>query len=268
VLAHRLRDDRLQVLGLLVGAALLFAWDLDVSGYANSYYSAAALAGSESWKAMFFGSLDSANAITVDKPPFALWPMVLSIRAFGMAPWSVLLPQAIEGVASVGLLYACVRRATNASLPALVAGAVFALTPVAVLMFRYNNPDAMLTLLLLGAAHVTPRAVDSQRAGWWLVLAGTLMGLGFLTKMLEAFLVLPALVVTYLVHGRGGSAKGGEPARWRRRARACGRVVGRRGRAVADVSTPVGEIRPEPRCRVGSGRAPGSARPRPPPDDP
>jgi 4-amino-4-deoxy-L-arabinose transferase-like glycosyltransferase len=186
---------------LLAGSGLIFTWDLDVSGFANSYYSAAALAGSESWKAFFFGSLDPSNAITVDKPPLALWPMALSVRAFGMSSWSLLLPQAVEGVASVALLYACVRRLTGAVEPALLSGLVFALTPVTALVFRYNNPDALLTLVLLAAAYAIARALDSKRPAWWLVLAGTCCGLGFLTKMLEAFLVVPALALTDLLYG-------------------------------------------------------------------
>ncbi|QIG43656.1 glycosyltransferase family 39 protein [Nocardioides anomalus] len=203
MLRDRARQERALFLGMLVCAGLVFGWDLDVSGYANSYYSAAAQAGAESWKAMLFGSLDQANAITVDKPPLALWPMSLSVRAFGMSSWSLLVPQALEGVGSVALLYACVRRATGAAAPALLAGLVFTVTPVAALVFRYNNPDALLTLLLVGAAWAVLRAVDSPRATWWLLLAGALCGLGFLTKMLEAFVVLPALTLTYLRHGAG-----------------------------------------------------------------
>jgi 4-amino-4-deoxy-L-arabinose transferase-like glycosyltransferase len=195
------------LLVLLVSAATVFCWRLDVSGYANAYYSAAAQAGSASWKALFFGSLDAGNGITVDKPPLALWPMGVSARVFGLSSWSVLLPQAIEGVASVGLLYACVRRTTGQIWVGVLAGALFALTPVSVLVFRYNIPDAMLTLLLLGAAYATLRALEGGREVWWLVAVGTLSGLGFLTKMLEAWVVLPALWLTYLVYGRGTLAR-------------------------------------------------------------
>jgi 4-amino-4-deoxy-L-arabinose transferase-like glycosyltransferase len=197
---HRLRRIA-PVLSLIVVSAALFMWQLDRSGYANSYYSAAGQAGAQSWKAMFFGSLDAGNGITVDKPPFGLWPMGLSVRVFGLSSWSILLPQAVEGVGSVVLLYACVRRVTGQTWPGVIAGAVFALTPVTVLVFRYNNPDAMLTLLLLGCAYATLRALDSDRSAHWLVLVGALAGFGFLTKMLEAFLVLPALAVTYAVFG-------------------------------------------------------------------
>ncbi len=95
---------------LLAGTALLYLWDLSASGWANSFYSAAAQAGSQSWKAWFFGSSDAANSITVDKTPAALWVTGLSVRVFGLSSWSILVPQALEGVATVGLLYATVKR--------------------------------------------------------------------------------------------------------------------------------------------------------------
>ena len=122
-------------------------------------------AGSKSWKAFFFGSFDSSNFITVDKPPAALWVMDLSARLFGVNAWSLLVPQALEGVASVGLLYLTVRRWFSAG-AALLAGTVLALTPVAALMFRFNNPDALLVLLLIGAAYATVRAVEGGKTRW------------------------------------------------------------------------------------------------------
>ena len=195
--------ERLALAGLLVATALLYLWGLGASGWANTFYSAAAQAGSESWKAFFFGSSDAANSITVDKTPLALWPMGISVRLFGLSSWSILVPQAVEGVAAVGLLYAAVRRTTSSAGAGLLAGATMALTPVVVLMFRFNNPDAMLVLLLVGAAYATLRAVESShtgaRAGWWLFLGGALVGLAFLAKMLQAFLVLPALILVYAV---------------------------------------------------------------------
>ena len=170
------RTKRFPLAALLLALALVFAWDLDVSGTANVYYSAAAQAGAESWKAMFFGSL-VANAVTVDKPPFALWPMDLSVRMFGLTSWSVLLPQAVEGVACVAVLYDCVRRSTGAVMPAVLAGVAFTLTPVVALVFRYNNPDAMLTLLLVGAGYATLRSLDGHRSTRWIALAGALCGI-------------------------------------------------------------------------------------------
>ena len=187
------------LLTLLVGTGVLYLWSLGSSGWANSFYSAAVQAGTKSWKAFFFGSFDSSNFITVDKPPAALWVMELSARVFGVNSWSVLVPQALEGVATVGLLYLCVRR-WFAPGAALLAGAVMALTPVATLMFRFNNPDALLTLLLVGAAYATIRAVEAGRTRW-LVLAGARVGFGFITKMLQAFILLPVLALVYLVAG-------------------------------------------------------------------
>jgi len=135
------------VLALLIGTAVLYLWGLGASGWANTYYAAAVQAGTKSWKAFFFGSFDASNAVTVDKSPLFLWPMELSARMFGLSSWSLLVPQAVEGVAAVGVLYLAVRRWFSAG-SALLAGAVLALTPVAALMFRFNNPDAMLVLLM------------------------------------------------------------------------------------------------------------------------
>ena len=188
------------LLALLLGPAVLYQWGLGASGWANSFYSAAVQAGSASWKAFFFGSSDASSSITVDKTPMSLWPMSLSVRIFGLSSWSMLVPQALMGVGSVGLLYATVRRTTRNAWAGLLAGAILALTPVAVLMFRFNNPDALLTLFLIASVYATIRAIESpERAVRWLVLGGTLVGFAFLTKMLQAFLVLPPLAAVYLV---------------------------------------------------------------------
>ncbi len=197
--------------GLLSATAFLDLWGLGSSGWANSFYSAAAQAGSESWKALFFGSSDAANSITVDKPPMSLWIIGLSVRTFGLSSWAILVPQALMGVASVGLLYATVRRTVDSAGAGLLAGAVLALTPVAALMFRFNNPDALLVLLLIGAAGATLRAIQATWAPAgkghptrWLAVAGMLVGFAFLTKMLQAFLVLPGFALAFLlVSGKG-----------------------------------------------------------------
>jgi 4-amino-4-deoxy-L-arabinose transferase-like glycosyltransferase len=185
------------LIALLAATAVLYIWGLSASGWANSFYSAAAQAGSASWKAFFFGSSDAANSITVDKTPASIWVMAISARLFGVNTWSILVPQAIEGVAAVGLLYASVRR-WSGPVAGLVAGSVLALTPVAVLMFRFNNPDALLVLVLVASAYATLRAVEVASARW-LMFAGALVGLGFLTKMLQALLVVPAFAIVYLV---------------------------------------------------------------------
>ncbi|MFE2300303.1 ArnT family glycosyltransferase [Streptomyces sp. NPDC059445] len=184
-------------LGLLLATTVLYLYGLSASGYANSFYSAAVQAGSQSWKAFFFGSLDSANAITVDKPPASLWPMALSVRIFGLSSWAILVPEVLMGVATVGVLYAAVRRRFSAA-AGLIAGAVLALTPVAALMFRFNNPDAMLALLMTVTVYCVIRALEDGRTKW-LLWAGAAVGLAFLTKTLQAFLILPPLAVLYAV---------------------------------------------------------------------
>ena len=190
---------RPSLVGLLTSTAVLYLWGLAASGWANSYYSAAVQAGSKSWKAMFFGSFDASNFITVDKTPASLWVMDLSARIFGYNAWSVLAPQALEGVAAVGLLYLCVRRVASPA-AALLAGAVMALTPVAVLMFRFNNPDALLVLFLVGSAYATIRALEKGSTRW-LALAAACIGFGFLTKMLQALILVPVLGGVYLLCG-------------------------------------------------------------------
>jgi 4-amino-4-deoxy-L-arabinose transferase-like glycosyltransferase len=191
---------RPSLLGLLVLTGFLYIWGLGASGWANAFYSAAVQAGSVSWEAFFYGSSDAANAITVDKTPGALWIMELSARIFGVNAWSILVPEALMGVATVGLLYTTVKRWYGPA-AGLIAGAVSALTPVAVLMFRFNNPDALLVLLMVAGAYATTRAIENGSTKW-LMLAGVSVGMGFLTKMLQALLVVPAYALAYLLFGK------------------------------------------------------------------
>jgi 4-amino-4-deoxy-L-arabinose transferase-like glycosyltransferase len=185
------------VLGLLAATAVLFLWGLGSSGWANDYYAAAAQAATQDWKAWLFGSLDAGNAITVDKPPAALWVMGLFGRLFGFSAFTMLLPEALMGVGAVGLLYLTVRR-TSGPTAGLIAGAALALTPVAALMFRFNNPDALLVLLLVAAAYCMVRAIETASTRW-IGLVGLVVGFAFLTKMLQAFLIVPGLAVAFLV---------------------------------------------------------------------
>jgi 4-amino-4-deoxy-L-arabinose transferase-like glycosyltransferase len=191
------RWARPALIALLALTALAYIWDLSASGYANSFYAAAVQAGTKSWKALFFGSLDSSNFITVDKPPASLWAMALAGRIFGFSSWSMLVPQALEGVAAVALLHATVKRWFGAA-AGLAAGAVFALTPVAALMFRFNNPDSLLVLMLVVAAYCLVRALE-HGATRWIVAVGAMLGVAFLAKMMQAFLVLPAFAGVYLL---------------------------------------------------------------------
>ena len=183
------------LLGVVALAAVLYLWNLTISGYANTYYSAAAVSASNSWSAFFFGSFDSANFITVDKPPLAIMLMGLSVRVFGLSSVSVMLPEALAGAATVGVLFLTVKRSFGPA-AAFIAAVVMALTPAAVLMSRYNNPDALLTLLLVTAAWALLRSLEhgSYR---WVALAATLVGLAFLTKYLQAYLVLPGFALVF-----------------------------------------------------------------------
>ncbi len=196
------RRSRILLAALLVATAALYLWNLSATSYGNLFYAAAAEAGSHSWSAWFFGSLDAHNFITVDKPPASLWVTGLSVRLFGMNSWSVLAPQALMGAASVAVLYATIRRAfgdaPGGTAAGLLAGAALACTPAAALIFRFNNPDALLVLLLTVGGYCLIRAVLA--ASWrWLALVGLVMGAAFLTKMLEGFLPLPGYALTYIL---------------------------------------------------------------------
>lgn len=189
---------RMALPALLLGTAAMYLWGL--SGWANSFYSAAAQAGSQNWEAFFFGSSDAANSITVDKPPASIWVMALSVKMFGLNSWSLLVPQALMGIASVWLLYAFVSRYFGK--PAgLFAGAILATTPVATLMFRFNNPDALLVLLLAAATYAVARALEHEKLRW-IIVAAVAVGFAFLTKSLQAFLVLPAFIIAVAVYSR------------------------------------------------------------------
>ncbi|NDK69345.1 glycosyl transferase [Rhodococcus qingshengii] len=200
----RTRSTGLALTILLAATAVLYLWNLTASGYANTFYAAAAQAGSQNWKAWFFGSLDTSNFITVDKPPASLWVMGVSGRIFGFSSASLLVPQALMGVGSVALVYAAVKRVASPA-AGLVAGAVLAATPAAALMFKFDNPDALLVLLMTLAGYFVIRAMGTaigRRAAMWVALAGVALGFAFLTKMLQGLMVLPAFGAAYLIAGQ------------------------------------------------------------------
>jgi 4-amino-4-deoxy-L-arabinose transferase-like glycosyltransferase len=178
---------------------VLYLWNLSINGWANAFYSAAAFAGADNLTAFFFGSSDPSNGISVDKPPLALWIMSLSVKIFGLNPWSILVPQALMGVATVWLVYRMAAQHLGHRW-GLLAGALMALMPVSTAVFRYNNPDALLTLLMTSAAAATLAAIRTQRQRL-LGLAGALIGAGFLTKQLQVALVAPALLTALLWMG-------------------------------------------------------------------
>jgi 4-amino-4-deoxy-L-arabinose transferase-like glycosyltransferase len=188
---------RIALGALLVATAITYLWNITINGMGNGFYAGAAQAGSKNWEALLFGSVDPDNFITVDKPPVSQWVMGLSGQIFGFSSASMLVPEALMAVGAVALLYGAVRRISGTA-AALLAGAAFALTPVVALMFRYNNPDAVMVLLMMFGAYCTVRAVERASLKW-IMLAGTALGFAFLAKMLEGLMVAPAIGLAYLV---------------------------------------------------------------------
>src|SRR4051794_16928612 len=203
------------LIAVVAVAAVLCLWDLTISGYANTYYAAAVRSASESWKAWFFGALDPGSFITVDKPPLSLWLMGLSARAFGFSSFSMLLPQALCTIAAVGLLYATVRRVFGPA-AGLLAGFALAISPVTVAMARVDMPDALLVLLMVASAWFVVRAVETGRTRF-LLWCGAAVGLAFMTKMLQGWMVVPG------AGGRVHARRAAAPARPHLAARAGGR---------------------------------------------
>ncbi|WEV72280.1 glycosyltransferase family 39 protein [Bifidobacterium sp. ESL0790] len=190
---------------MMAGAVAIMFVNLTANGYANEFYAAAAQAGSKNWEAFLWGSSDAANSITVDKPPAALWLMALSVRLLGLSSFAILLPEALCGVLSVWLLYVSVRRYWG-NWAGIIAGSTLALTPVAALMFRFDNPDALLVLLMIAASASVLRALEydparkaNRKRTLWLALAGVCIGFGFLTKQMQVFLVLPGFALAILI---------------------------------------------------------------------
>lgn len=190
---------------LLIATLVAYLTKLSSNGWGNSFYAAAIQAGSHSWKAWFFGSSDMANSITVDKPPASLWLPGLSVRLFGLNSWAMLVPEVLMGVGSVALLYFVTRRYFG-HWAGILAGSVLAATPVAALMFRFNNPEALLVLLMIAAVWAALRAMEDGRTRW-LVLCGVFIGFAFLTKQMAALLIVPGIAVTYLILGPHGWGK-------------------------------------------------------------
>jgi 4-amino-4-deoxy-L-arabinose transferase-like glycosyltransferase len=184
-------------LGLLVVlSGLLNLWALDRNGWANDYYAATVRSMSSSWHNLLYGSFDPSGLMTVDKPPLAFWVQALSARVFGYHSLSVLVPQALMGMATVALVYDLTRRLWGRT-AGFVAGLVLAVTPITVAISRHNNPDALLALCCAGALWCLVRALQDGRTRW-IVLSGVCVGLGFETKMGAALLVVPALVAAWL----------------------------------------------------------------------
>jgi 4-amino-4-deoxy-L-arabinose transferase-like glycosyltransferase len=184
------------LLGIGLLAAFLYAWNIRQAGLAP-FYSVAVKSMSVSWKAFFYGAFDPKATITIDKLAGSFLPQALSARIFGFHPWALALPQVIEGVIAVLVMYRVVRRWAGV-VPGLLAAGIFTLTPIAASMFGHSMEDGALTVCLVLAADAYQRAVMEARLRS-LVLAGVWVGVGFQAKMLQAWMILPALAVGYLV---------------------------------------------------------------------
>src|SRR3954447_13299015 len=186
----------LELVALLLLAAVLDVWSLSQNGWANPFYSAAVRSMSMNWHNFLFGSLDPSGVMTIDKPPLALWIQTLSVKAFGFHPLSILVPQAIMGVATVALAYDLVRRRFGRA-AGFVAGLVLALTPMTVAISRDNNPDALVTLCCTAALWCLVRGLERGRTKW-LVLSAVCVGLGFETKLAVSLMVVPGIAAAWL----------------------------------------------------------------------
>ena len=182
--------------GVLALAAFLDFFRLDRNGYANTYYAGAVRSMLKSWHNFFFVSFDPGGLVSVDKPPLALWLEAASAKLFGYSGFTILLPEALAGVLAVWVLYLLVARYFG-RVAGVVAALALAVSPVSVSINRDNNPDALLALLLVLAAYVGARAVESGRLRT-LLLTAVLVGLAFNTKMLAATIVVPGLALAYL----------------------------------------------------------------------
>ena len=185
-----------ELIALLALTAILNLWDLGINGWANTYYSAAIRSMSTSWHDFLFASLDKTGLMTVDKPPLAFWVQALSVRVFGFHPLSILVPEALMGVAAVALVYDMTRRMFG-RVAGGVAGLAFALTPITVAIARHNNPDELLILCCVAALWCAVRALETGRTKW-LVLCGVCVGLGFEAKMGVALLVVPGIALAWM----------------------------------------------------------------------
>jgi len=198
--------QRIALIAILLLAAFLNFFQIQQNGYGNTYYAAAVRSMLTSWHNFFFVSFDPGGFVTVDKPPLALWVQTASAALFGFSGFSLLLPQAIAGIISVYILYRLVQR-TFGPIAGLLAALALAITPISVVMNRDNNMDTLLVLTLLLATWCVMKATEAGSLRW-LILCAALVGLGFNIKTLEAYLVVPAFGLLYLL---------GSPVSWGKR---------------------------------------------------
>ncbi|WP_035334137.1 ArnT family glycosyltransferase, partial [Bacillus licheniformis] len=195
----KIKNKQLDVILVLIllAALILNTYNIWLDDAANQYYLAAVKSMTQSFHNFFFASFDSSGFVSVDKPPVVLWIQTIFAKIFGVHTWSVILPQALAGAGSIYLLYALIKPKFGKG-AARISALVMALTPIAVAVSRTNNIDSMLVFTLLLGTWCLMKAVKQGRLIWLLAAFG-LIGLGFNMKMFQAFMVLPAFLLFYLI---------------------------------------------------------------------
>src|ERR1700736_1936590 len=188
--------QRLALFGILLLAVLMDFYQLGQDGF-GSYYPPAVRSMMDNWHNFFFVAYDPGGFTSIDKPPVGFWLEVASAKLFGFNSVSILLPQALAGVLSVWLLYYLVRRHFGV-VAGLLAALALALTPISILTNRNVTIDSTLTLVLLLGAWTVLKAAETGRLRW-LLLTAFIVGIGFNIKTLEAYLVIPAYGLLYLL---------------------------------------------------------------------
>lgn len=214
---------------ILLLAGILNIWNIWNQGITNAYYAAAVRSMLENPSWIFFNSFDAAGFVTVDKPPVGLWVQIASAAVFGFSGWALVLPQALAGVGSVALVYAIVSRPFGKT-AGLISVLVLAITPIFVAVSRNGTMDGLLIFVLLLAVWIVLKAARENSLPL-LLLAAALVGVGFNIKMIQAFIVVPAILAVYLLGAQDTPLKkrvghllpGWHPASWRLL------ILGRRG---------------------------------------
>ncbi|AKA68829.1 glycosyltransferase family 39 protein [Clostridium scatologenes] len=196
----KITKENLAISIILIFSAVLNLANIGIEGYANTYYAAGVKSMMMNLKNFFFVSFDPSGFVTIDKPPLGFWIQTISAKIFGFSGWSIILPQAIAGVISVWFMYYLVKRSFG-SIPALIAALSLTVTPIFVAASRNNTIDNLLVLALLAACLAISKAAEEGKFKY-LILSLVFVGIGFNIKMVEAYMVAPALYITYLLSSK------------------------------------------------------------------
>lgn len=197
LLIRRFQKFDIYLFFILILSAILNIYNIWEDDTVNAYYTAAVTSMMQSWHHFFFASFDPAGYVTVDKPPLTFWLQTISAKIFGLHGWSVILPQALAGIGSVYLIYRLVKP-TFGQAAARLAALIMACTPIAVAVSRTNNIDSLLVFILLLATGMMFKAVKQQKV-LWAIASFAMIGVGFNTKMLQAYMIVPALILFYII---------------------------------------------------------------------